>query len=373
MMGKRIVIGNTTDKGMVRTNNQDYFASYEGRFGTLVIVCDGMGGHEGGEIASRMAAEVIRDHFLSLEGTFDIRTELRRALIAASRTILDRASVDPALHDMGTTAVILILQGDLGYVAHVGDSRIYLIRDARAIPLTKDHSLVQRMIDAKMLSEEEGRDHPKKNVIEQALGAGKTKIDPTVSDPFPIFRNDRFLLCTDGLTSHVTDQELGSLGGGKSAQSFSDLLVNLTNKRGGEDNITVQIVDVRKGKKRPIESAIRKQMPRYAAIAAGIGTAALCIGYIAGRAGIFDSAPHSDPNPPPDSLHMAVTSNRNHRPDSLGGTSNQSPSDSAATKASGGKVDQTPSIDTTKNRVAPAKSTLDTKPQKKDKGNGSAH
>jgi serine/threonine protein phosphatase PrpC len=371
-MGKRLVIGNVTDPGKVRSSNQDYFASYEGRFGTLVTVCDGMGGHEGGEIASRLAVEVIRDHFLSLDGTFDIRTELRRSLMAASKTILERAKQDPALHNMGTTAVILVVQGNVAYTAHVGDSRIYLIHGTKAIRLTKDHSLVQRMIDAKMITEAESRDHPKKNVIDQALGAGKTNIDPTVSEPIPIFRNDRFLLCSDGLTSYITEQELASRGVGRSPQSFCELLVRLANDRGGEDNITVQIVEVRKGKRRPIDPAARKNLLRYAA-GVGIGALVMWAGYQAWNSGVFGSAGSSNQQPAPAAADRSADSTKAEQKDSTK-TAMKTPSQDSSKTTAGGVESNTMQKNTAdKSGNEQGSSLPDTTHGKDKKANGNAH
>jgi protein phosphatase len=241
-------IGNRSDVGRVRKANEDYFGTFRGTFGTLVVVCDGMGGHKGGAVASRLAVEAIKTHFESIEKEFNPQEELRKALIEASNTILEKAAEDDELTGMGSTAVVLLIQDNVSYYAHVGDSRIYHIRAKEIKQITKDHSLVQQMVDAGMITEKAAKNHPKKNVITRALGSDGNA-EPEVSEAFELCKNDKFILCSDGLTGFVEDNELLKYSEKYSPQEACIKLVDMANERGGKDNITVQIVKITNGPK----------------------------------------------------------------------------------------------------------------------------
>ena len=169
-------IGNHSDVGRVREVNEDYFGSFRGSFGELLIVCDGMGGHKGGETASRLAVDVIRNHFENLNTDYDVKHELHNALAAANNKIVGVAHQDRSLEGMGSTAVIVLFKDDRAYTANLGDSRIYLVRGGELKQLTTDHSLVQQMIDSDVLTPEEAESHPKKNVITKSLGDRKSVV-----------------------------------------------------------------------------------------------------------------------------------------------------------------------------------------------------
>jgi protein phosphatase len=144
---------------------------------------------------------------------------------------------------MGSTVVITLLHDDKAFTANLGDSRIYLCRDGEIKQITKDHSLVQQMVDSRMISKEEAKTHPKKNVITKSLGIG-LQTEPDVSNAMLLKENDIIILCSDGLTTFVKDNEILETVTNNSVQDAANKLVELANKRGGEDNITIQIAKV---------------------------------------------------------------------------------------------------------------------------------
>jgi PPM family protein phosphatase len=250
-MKNKIVIGNASDLGTVRRTNQDSYGTYAGQFGTIMIVCDGMGGHAGGEVASQITVQSITSDFEVLTHSSDPRFELSHALINAHNKILAHASIHPEFQGMGTTVVILLIKNNIAFVAHAGDSRAYLFRGDNILRLTRDHSLVQEMIDAGMITIEDAKSHPQKNVVTKVLGAARKDIEPEVSQAIPIFKNDIFLLCTDGLTTHIEDDELQMVVRTYPPQNSCDVLIDMAKDRGGMDNITLQIVEVKEGERLP--------------------------------------------------------------------------------------------------------------------------
>ncbi len=243
-MNFKFEIGNQSDVGRVREVNEDYFGTFHGSFGELLIVCDGMGGHQGGETASRLAVDTIKNHFENLNAGFEVKQELQKALSLANSRLVETARENQLLAGMGSTAVVVLFKDDLAYTANLGDSRIYLVRDDSIKQLTTDHSLVQQMIDTKMISPEEAANHPKKNVITKSLGREGT-IEPDIPEPIEILNGDKFVLCTDGLSNYVYDNELFSIVSANSVQLAAENLITLANEKGGNDNITVQIAEVK--------------------------------------------------------------------------------------------------------------------------------
>ena len=269
-------IGNRSDVGRVREVNEDYFGSFHGSFGELLVVCDGIGGHKGGETASRLAVDVIKNHFENLDADYDAKNELLNALAAANNTIVETALQDRSLEGMGSTAVIVLFKDDLAYTANLGDSRIYLVRDEKIKLLTTDHSLVQQMIDSKMLTPEEAKSHPKKNVITKSLGR-EGAVEPDISEPIELLKNDKFILCTDGLTNYVKDDEILKIVGNNLVQQAAGKFVDLANEKGGSDNITVQIAEVKVDIDTPAESSKKKKLLFYFLIGVVLGIAAIGI------------------------------------------------------------------------------------------------
>ena len=269
-------IGNHSDVGRVREVNEDYFGSFRGSFGELLIVCDGMGGHKGGETASRLAVEAIKNHFENLNADYDVKHELHNALSDANNKIVEAARQDRSLEGMGSTAVIVLFKDDLAYTANLGDSRIYLVRDENIKQLTTDHSLVQQMIDSDVLTPEEAESHPKKNVITKSLGR-EGAVEPDIPEPIELLKNDKFILCTDGLTNYVKDEEILNAATNNPAQQAARKLVDLANENGGSDNITVQIAEVKVDIDSPVKSVKKKHLLLYFLIGVILGIAAIGI------------------------------------------------------------------------------------------------
>jgi protein phosphatase len=225
--------------GRVRSANQDVCGEFENARGyRLLVVADGMGGHSGGETASRLALETIGRIFEDDFGEPD--TLLERAFRAANDEIHRVGASDPALHGMGTTGVaILIGPLDEGWVAHVGDSRAYRLRDGRFDQITEDHSWVGEAARSGRISADEAREHPMKNVLLRSIGVGPN-VEVAVA-PIDLKSQDRFLLCSDGLWSEVDDRTIAEVLARESPANAVAELVDRANANGGSDNVTVQV------------------------------------------------------------------------------------------------------------------------------------
>lgn len=237
------VLGDT-DEGRERGHNEDAYAFVprEGG-GWLLVVCDGMGGHEAGEVASAVALERLKS---DLGGGALERPEsaLNEALLNANEAVLD-ASDNTGHSTMGTTAVVGLVKDDALWFGWVGDSRLYLFRKGELLRRSKDHTHVQRMVDAGVLTEEEARNHPDANVLVQALGGGRgSQLDltPSVEGPVPLEQGDVVLLCSDGLYDLIEDFEIYPLIEGLTVESAVRKLIDEANARGGHDNITVLLL-----------------------------------------------------------------------------------------------------------------------------------
>lgn len=232
--------GSATHVGQVRSNNQDSFLVLAEA--DLFGVADGMGGHNGGEVASAMAVEHLQEHAgePSLEN-------LKQAARIGNRAIFEKAGADAELHGMGTTLCAVRVvpgpEGDEIAWINVGDSRVYLFRDGQLIQLSRDHSLVEDLLRDGQLTEDEAKVHPKRNIITRALGID-IDVDVDGSTVIP-FNGDRFLLCSDGLFGEVTADQISSvLRRLAEPTEAAEELVRLANESGGRDNITVVIVEV---------------------------------------------------------------------------------------------------------------------------------
>lgn len=243
-------IASRTDVGKVRGANEDSYLvvepndprvlAYRGR---MALVADGMGGAVGGATASRMVVETIRDTYYD-DYEVPIPTALKNAVEVANATIHEYAREHPEYRGMGSTCTALVIQSNLAYVAHVGDTRTYLIRDHRVLQLTDDHSKVAQMVRDGYLTPEEAENHPERNVILRSLGP-KPRVEVDVlSQPVEVLDGDRLVLCTDGLTGHVTDAEILEVVDQYDPHIAAKMLVRLANERGGEDNITVHVIHV---------------------------------------------------------------------------------------------------------------------------------
>jgi len=214
--------------------------------GDVFVVCDGMGGHVGGKQASSIAVKSILE-YLKKEKFHNPLQAMNEALQFANMQILGYAKEHPELKGMGTTACILLLQDSDAYIAHVGDSRIYLYlgKEKKLHRITKDHSYVQTLVDAGELSDEDAENHPKKNRILRALGI-QTVLEPTFSEKPILPKNgDVFLICSDGLSGMLHDDKINSiLTFNSTIQQKGDMLINLALEEGGLDNITLQLIQI---------------------------------------------------------------------------------------------------------------------------------
>ena len=236
-----------TNVGRVRTNNEDSYGTAWLDDGSLfVIVADGMGGHEAGEVASGLAVQVVEDS-VSRDPEADPRERLHTALIEANDVILDEGNRS-GTRGMGTTAISAICRGNEVYVALVGDSRLYMIRHGHVVWRTMDHTRVQMLVDAGEISEEDAKNHPEAGMLTRALGharmADGRPLEPDVlSDPIQIEESDSLLLCSDGLTDLVDDWEIARIVAGKTGDEAAAELIELACERGGHDNITIAIIN----------------------------------------------------------------------------------------------------------------------------------
>jgi PPM family protein phosphatase len=243
-----ITLANLSDVGLVRENNEDYYCYAEpdgeeeySKRGRLAIIADGMGGYEGGQIASRMAVDIVRETYLK-----DLEADPLDALLEGFRiahhTILSKAREDEVLEGMGTTCTAAAILGTNLIYTHVGDSRLYLLRGPYIFQLTRDHSYVNKMVEAGMLTPEEAQNHPQKNVLMMALGASKEIRADVPEVPMPLQPGDTLLMCTDGLSGLVSDAEFQEAVNGKALDQACKDLIELAKSRGGHDNITVQLI-----------------------------------------------------------------------------------------------------------------------------------
>lgn len=244
-----VVISMLSDVGCVRELNEDSGTFVEpddpelrAKKGLLLIVADGMGGHSAGEVASKMAVELITQTYYEHNG--DPQAALKKAFREANRAIHKAAEKDATKTGMGTTCTALVLQNGTAISAHVGDSRLYLVRDGAIYLLTEDHSAVMEMVKAGLLTLEQARHHPDKNVILRAMGSHPEVEVTTWEQPFPVKAGDRFLLCSDGLYDLIEDEEIRQIVGLGDPQSACQNLIALAKERGAHDNVTVGIASL---------------------------------------------------------------------------------------------------------------------------------
>jgi protein phosphatase len=233
-----------TDQGLVRSNNEDNFYLDE-KLG-LLVVADGMGGHASGETASLLAVNVIRDYFQGpqkLIGDYnhsysEAANTLKSAISLANLAVFEAAQSSPQLAGMGTTIAAVLLAGNKLSIAHIGDSRVYLIRAGDIEQLTDDHSMVNEQVKHDIITKEEAAKSEMKNILTKALGIS-TDTEADLNE-MAVFDGDILLLCSDGLTTMVPDEDILkiiSFAGNPGA--VCDSLINVANEKGGKDNITV--------------------------------------------------------------------------------------------------------------------------------------
>lgn len=231
-----------TDVGKAREMNQDYYSipSSESDL-QLYILADGMGGYNGGEIASRLAAETtknyIQNNFKKIEHDKEAILKLvKDAMEYANMVVYEESKKDENLQGMGTTLDVCFIYNSKIYIGHVGDSRIYLIKKDIARKITKDHSYVQQLVEDKKITREEAEHHPKKNMLLKALGC-TSYVEPDIRAR-NLEKDDILLMCSDGLTNMVEESKIYEVVR-ENKEKATEILVNLANNAGGYDNITV--------------------------------------------------------------------------------------------------------------------------------------
>ena len=266
----RVLVGAVTDVGRVRERNEDGFLTQE----PLFAVADGMGGHRGGAVASEVALKMLshmKDDSMSGDGAADGLADM---VAQANDAVLERASEDSRLAGMGTTLTAVVMQPGRIHLAHVGDSRAYLLRDGSLSQVTEDHSLVQRMVNEGKLSPEEAETHPHRSVLTRALG-----VEPGLEvdkDTLEVRTGDRILLCSDGLTTMVAQEDIQRImSENEDPQRAADALVAAANEAGGLDNITALVLFVLDGEPDAgTRTAGRRREPATATVGAASAGAA---------------------------------------------------------------------------------------------------
>jgi PPM family protein phosphatase len=239
-----------TDVGLQRTNNEDSYLYWEPdsdkdleRNGRLAVVADGMGGYEGGQEASRLAVETVREACIGATGS-DPQKLLAEALTTAHQNIQNYALDHPELQGMGTTCTAILVVDRQLFFAHIGDSRLYRIRAGTASRLTRDHSYVGRLVESGIVRSEDAESHPQRHILTAALGSGKD-VQPDVPElPISLQKGDTLILCTDGLWSLVNEQELAREVKANTPAQACQALVKMALERGAPDNITLLVLRI---------------------------------------------------------------------------------------------------------------------------------
>jgi len=239
-----------TDLGNVRTNNEDsgsFFKVADENIirekGYLLLVADGMGGHNAGEVASKMAVEIIGEEYFKQNGDNNKERILSKAFNTANKKIFDLASVNDGYRGMGTTCTALVIAGKTVCYAHAGDSRAYLYKNKSMTRLTEDHTYVQQLVKNGDITPEEAETHPQRNILTNAMGTKPHLRVDTGKSSITFDQNDRLLLCSDGLYDYLNDNELSEALHYESLQDAADYLVAEAKRRGGKDNITVVLAE----------------------------------------------------------------------------------------------------------------------------------
>ena len=241
-----LIYDGRTDQGLVRENNEDNWRAEPAQ--GLYIVSDGMGGHAGGEVASKIVVEVLppllEQRLAGVEELIgpEAAALVAEALIDLSDRVRDESHGHPSLSGMGATVVMALVKDDKALIAHLGDSRAYRFRNGVLERLTKDHTIVQILLDTKQITPEEAAEHPARGRLTQAIGVdGWTRPDTSIVDVKP---GDRFLLCSDGLTDMLDDRELArTLDAGLGLDATGRLLLEKAIKAGGKDNVTALLLE----------------------------------------------------------------------------------------------------------------------------------
>ena len=244
--------------GRRRSGNEDSHALWEsgghGPADVLVVVCDGMGGSNAGEVASRMTVDAVVRLFEGDPGD-DPGAALAHAIETANAEVWQHTRSRPDLEGMGTTCTALAVRGDEAVVGHVGDSRAYLVRNGRLRQITQDHSLVAQLVASGQLTHEAARVDPRRNVVTRSIGIAPAIDVDLVRLDEPLRAGDTLILCSDGLHGQVGEGDLARIASGESIERASQQLIDLANQAGGPDNITVALVRMEEREGAPRASA----------------------------------------------------------------------------------------------------------------------
>jgi PPM family protein phosphatase len=248
-----VEVAGLSDVGCQRQNNEDSYGYWEPaddleyeRKGRLAMVADGMGGHEGGQEASSLAVETIQQVYAEGAGN-DPQALLAEAFREAHQRIKQYAAQYPQFRGMGTTATAIVLLSTQLYYAHVGDSRVYLVRRGKVSRLTHDHSYVSRLVEDGVITVQESQNHPQRHILTMALGAGAEFSLDAPERPVALENGDVLVLCTDGLWGLVDENEIGQAVADNSPSEACRVLIEMAKDRGGSDNITLQVLRVTEG------------------------------------------------------------------------------------------------------------------------------
>ena len=234
-----------SDIGKVRTANEDYFLNEKiGDNEFLFIVADGMGGHQAGDVASRLASETFFETYKNLrKKNSAIPSCLELSVRKANSVVFKKAAADIGKRGMGTTFSAVVIAGLKAFIAHVGDSRVYLIRKSKIKKITTDHSFVEKLVEEGRISVDEARDHPQKNVLYMSLGARET-FAPEIMNDIILEDGDALVMCSDGLSNMLDDDTILKVVINDYPEEAAETLVKLANAHGGSDNITVQVIRI---------------------------------------------------------------------------------------------------------------------------------
>jgi serine/threonine protein phosphatase PrpC len=237
-----------SDLGNIRTNNEDmglFFKIADENLlrekGYMLIVADGMGGHQAGEVASRMATDIISHEYFKQNDT--VEKNLAKVLTLANKTIFEKASNSDTHKGMGTTCTVLVVIDKAVYYAHVGDSRAYIQKGNSIMQITSDHTYVQELVNNGDITAEEAATHPKRNILTNAMGTKPNMRIDTGKYEHPLDEHDRLLLCSDGLYDYLNAHELKEILIANDIKRAADIMIQQAKARGGHDNITVVLAE----------------------------------------------------------------------------------------------------------------------------------
>lgn len=239
-----------SDLGNIRTNNEDrgmYFKIADENVirekGQMLIVADGMGGHQAGEVASKMAADIISREYFKQTGNGSVEKNLAKVFALANKNIFEMSRSNKAYNGMGTTCTALVVIDQTVYYAQVGDSRAYIQKGDSIQQITEDHTYVQELVKSGDITPEEAATHPKRNILTNAMGTKPDLRIDTGKCSLTFENNDRLLLCSDGLYDYLNDDELNDILSKKLLKDAAEYMVNQAKIRGGHDNITVVLAE----------------------------------------------------------------------------------------------------------------------------------